>query len=137
MRGLHRGNHAEPGEARNVLRADHLGVLDSETMVGLGKSSQRSIESIEHDAVAAIANGVDVDLKPVLQRPVRPGANVLRTRDEQSRIGRFVAVWSEQRRAARSERAVGVQLDGADPEVTVVEVALWSALEVRIALRGR
>src|SRR5207237_546305 len=30
----------------------------------------------------------------------------------------------------------GVQLDGADPEVTVVERILWPALDVRIPLRG-
>ena len=83
----------------------------------VGHGLERLLVRVEHDAVAAIADGVRVHLEAGLQRALGHVLDVLGRRDEQPVVLRVVAVRIEQRRAARAERAVGVQLDRADPEV--------------------
>src|SRR5437762_3131445 len=119
MRRLHRRNHAQPGETWDVLRTDHLRVLDAEAMICRRKCGQCRFESVEHYAVSAITDSVDVDLESVSQRPICPGANVLGSRDEQSGVGRLVAVRCQKPGAARAERAVGVALDGPSPVMAI------------------
>src|SRR6185437_13342538 len=92
----------------------------SKPVIGFRKPSERRIESVEHDSVAAIADRVDVDLESALKREVRPRSDVLWSRDEQSRVGRLTTVRREERRPAGAERSVGVELDGANPQRPVM-----------------
>ena len=120
MSRLHGGDYPELGKARDVHRTNHLSVLDPETMIRHGYSFQRGLERVQRDAIASITNRVNVHLETTPQRRVRPGANVLRPRNEQAGIGWLVAVGREQCRAARAEGAIGVELESPDPEVPIV-----------------
>ena len=137
MRCLHRGNHAELREARDILRTQHLRVLDPKAMVGFRNFLQRRIERVEYDAVTAISDRMYVHLKAATQRGLGPGANVLRSRNEQPRVRRVVAVRREQSGTTRAKRAIGVKLDGANPQMSVVQRALRSTLNVWISYRRR
>ena len=71
-------------------------------------------ERVHDDAVGAIADGVDAGLEPGVGGGAGQGVDVgLRRRQEAGRAG-LVGVRLEQRRAPRSQRAVGADLDGAD-----------------------
>ena len=75
-------------------------------------------ERVHHDAVGAIADGVDAGLEPGVGGGAGQGVDVgLRRRQEAGRA-RLVGVRLEQRRAPRSERAVGADLDGADGQAS-------------------
>ena len=121
---LHRRNHAELREARDVGVIEHLHVLDAKTVIDRRDRFERRFIRVERDAVAAIADRVRSDLEAVLERARRNVAQVLGRGLEQPGILGIVGVGIEERRAARAERAVGVELDGPNPEVAVVERAL-------------
>ena len=57
---LHRGQHAEPAEARDVRGVEDLGVLDAEARVlHLGPLGERLLVDVEHHAVRPVADRVD------------------------------------------------------------------------------
>ena len=63
MNGLHRRDDAKLAEARQVGGIEVLGVLDAPTQIGLaGMSGEGFLKDVENDAVAAIADSVDVEL---------------------------------------------------------------------------
>src|SRR4051812_49653760 len=112
-------------------------MLDAESMAGLRILTQRRVERVQHDAVTTVADCMHVDLESVLQSLLCPAFDVLGCRNQQTGVVGLVAVRREQRGPPRAERAVRVELDGTDPEVTIVERALRSALDVRIVERLR
>ena len=65
MRGLHRGDDVEPGEARDVGCVEDLRVLDAHAQIArAGTSRCTRSNDVERDAVGAIADGVDAGLEP-------------------------------------------------------------------------
>jgi hypothetical protein len=114
VRGLHRGDHAHLAEAGNVDGRDHLGVLDAPArgaqrcrIVGEGVAV-----GVEHEAVAAIADRMRRDLHAAGARLRQRGAQLIE-RGDQETLARRVAVGRKQRGAARSQRAVHIELHAA------------------------
>ena len=136
MHRLHGRNHAHGGKAGNVVVAENLGVLHTKAMIGRGIRAERGIVGVEHDAVAAIADGVGVHLEAGAQRPRGDVLNVRGSAEEQAPIIGVIAVRFEKCRSARAKCPVGVQLERADPESIVVQSALRPAREV-MGDRGR
>ena len=72
MYSLHRGNHAQFAEPRDILRAQMLRMFDAPAQVLLfGMLLERALKEIEHFTIATVANGVDAELKSILNRPFR------------------------------------------------------------------
>ena len=76
-----------PSDAKrgNVVGVDDLRVLDAEAVVGDGHGLERLLVRVEHDAVAAVADGVRVHLEACLERALRDCFDVLGLRHEQAR----------------------------------------------------
>ena len=70
--GLHRRNHAELGESRDVGVVEDLRVLDAKAVVGRRHRFERRLVGVERNAVAAVADGVRRHLEPVLQARASP-----------------------------------------------------------------
>ena len=117
MRRLHRGDDAERGEARDVVRRhDDLGVLDAVTARPAACLRDGALVRVEHDPVGAVADGVRVHLQVAAHRPFYDLSEIIGRGDEEARVAGFVAVVCEQGRAPAAERAVHVELDRADRE---------------------
>src|SRR5690606_22251218 len=129
VRGLHRRDHAELREARDVVGVEDLRVLDAEAVDGGGVLVERGLVRIEHEAVAAVADGVRVHLEAGGQRAAGDVLDVRGRRDEQAAGAGVVGVRLEQRRTARAQRAVLVELDAAYPERAVVRADQRTATE--------
>ena len=107
--GLHRGDDPQLGEARDVGVGDDLRMLVAPAR-GLGVGPEACLEPVQHQAVAAIADGVHGDLGPRGLRPLHQGQALVALGQLQAqRIG--VAVGLQQGRAARSQGAVHIELD--------------------------
>ncbi len=93
VRGLHRGDHAELREARDVGVRDDLRMFDAESRIGNGAlrgrhRGERFLVLVERDAVAAIADGVGLDLDSAPQRRGRDAQDLLRRRHVQAAVVR-------------------------------------------------
>jgi hypothetical protein len=64
VRGLHRGDHAELGEPRNVIRREHLSVLNAIAVVFGRPTAERDGVDVERLMVGTIADRVSADLVP-------------------------------------------------------------------------
>jgi len=65
---LHGRNDAEGREARHVVEIEDLRVLHAEPVVGGRRRLERRRVGIEHEPIAAVADGVRVDLEAGLER---------------------------------------------------------------------
>ena len=137
---LHRGDDAELPEARDILRAEVLGVLDAPAQVLLvGMLPKDPFVDVEGLAVGAVADGVDAKLVAVLDGQLAGALDVGRILHVQAAAVGLVGVGREQPGAARAERAIHVALDGADREIIAaradgpVSIELGPQLGVRAA----
>src|SRR5256884_801512 len=72
MRRLHRSNDAEFRKARNILRCEHLRVLDAQTRImRIGHLLFRLFVGVEHGAVRSVADGMRAKLKASLESTAR------------------------------------------------------------------
>ena len=113
MGGLHRGNHLERRETRQVVAVHHLGVFDAPAVVGVRLRAQHRVVGVEHDAVAAVADGVAGRLDAAAvglghARRIRG-----RLGHQQAAVAGFVAVVLDERGAAAAQRTVHVELHAA------------------------
>ena len=127
MRRLHRRNHAELGEARNVYRIDNLRVFNSPPRflnlpLVRRHRFERAFVKIENHPIGAIANCVCLDLNASTQCFLKHRFQLFRFFGEVTgSLGR-IAVRLEQRRAARTERAVENHFDRALGEMVIKRV---------------
>ena len=61
--GLHRGDHAEFGEARNVGGRQDLGVFEAVAARVVRVVRRHALQCVEHLAVGAVADGVHAHLQ--------------------------------------------------------------------------
>ena len=96
-------------------RRDVLRVLDApaQVLAVLAVLLERVLVDVQHFAIGAVADGVDADLIAGLERDLRLLAHLLDRRRGQAGAVGLVRVRLEQPGAARSERAVGGDLDRA------------------------
>ena len=113
VRGLHRGHQLQAGKARDVARRDHLRMLDAPAMVARGLVAQHARVGVEHDAVAAVADGMRRHLQSAVPRAAHGGLEAGLVLHQQAAIAGIVAVVLDQRGAAAAQRAVDHQLDAA------------------------
>src|SRR6266404_1346366 len=131
MRRLHRRNYAEFGKPREVGEIDNLRVLNPPpglpnfSLLGWNGFERLFIE-IEDHPVRPIANRVCLDLNTAAQRFFEHRSQFLRFFREITRSAGRVAVWFQQRRAARTECAVENDFDRALAEMVIVSVDCWS-----------
>jgi hypothetical protein len=122
--GLYGGDHAKPGEPRNVLGRQVLGMLDPPTRIRHGTFIHGDVREsllvqVEGQAVGAIADGVGPDLDAVAQGTLQDRPEFRGGVRQQASIAGIIVIRLEQRRAARAERAVEVDLDRANGEPVV------------------
>ena len=107
-------------------------MLDPETAIGPGPRGRGLLESVEHESVGAVADGVDRELKPrgicVVDHPVQ----LLDRIEEQAARSRFVGVGIEERRGPSTHRAIGEDLDGADANPVVAEARTHTRVDERL-----
>ena len=102
-----------------------------------GHLALHPLERVHRDAVATVANRVNGRLESGLRRRQRLRVDLLGRCRQQAGRRRLVGVGLEHRRAARSERAVGHDLDGADDEPRVRAAGDGSLVEERPQRRQR
>ena len=108
-----------------LKRGISRGVEDLRVLVAQAQAARRrhflldALEHVHHDAVGAIADGVNAGLEAGFGGGERHRVDVGFGRGQEAGRRRLVAVRLEQRGAARSERAVGADLDRAHVEVMV------------------
>ena len=103
MDPLHRRDHAELSEARDVCGAQVLRVLDAPAeILEIGTRLERLFVNVEHFAIGAIADRVHAQLHAVLQGETGNLRNTLGRRRRQADAGRRITVRREHPRAARS-----------------------------------
>ena len=86
---------------------------------GAGHLALHALERVHHDAVGAIADGMNAGLESGLGGGQRLRVDLLGRRRQQSGRGRLVGVRLQQRGAARAERTVRLDLDGAHRQVMI------------------
>ncbi len=127
MNALHRGDHTEPGKARDVVRVQVLGVLDAPAQVRLVRVGLvGALINVQHLAVGAVADGVHAQLVVVLQgQPRRLFECIHRARVQSGARGQ-VGVGLEQPGAVRPQRPVHRNLDRPDgqPVIAVADQAI-------------
>ena len=137
---LHGGDDAELGEARDVGRAQVLGVLDPEPPVAGAVLLLDALVDVEQLRVRAVADRVDLDLEPGFVR-ARDVFLDLRKRDglggEDAPVAGLVAEGFEHHGGAGSEGAVHVALDAADAEPVVVLDRGLELFRLRPVRKGR
>ena len=133
--GLHGRDHTELREAWDVVVVEDLRMLHAKAVVSRGCGLEGRLVRVEHEPVAAVSDRVRVDLKARAQRARRNVEYVRGGGDEQAGGLGVVRVGLEQRRAARAERTVLIELHRAHPEHPVVEAALRTAFEPGIDRR--
>ena len=117
MDALHRGDHAELAEARNVGGAQVLRVLHAPAQILLLRVRlERLLEDVQRLAIGAVADGVHAQLESVRDGEFGGLANVGRIVGIQARCVGLVGVRFQQPRAARTERAIDLPLDRAHGE---------------------
>ena len=122
MDALHRRDHAELPEARDVGQTEMLRVLDAPTPVLHRRIRlEGGLEDVERLAVGTIADGVHTELHAVGGGDGRQLLHLGHWRRVEAAAAGRVAVGREHPGAARAERAVEGLLDGRDGEVVVVQ----------------
>jgi hypothetical protein len=116
---LHGGDHADLREAGDVVRVQVLRVLDAPAEVAPGSGAVDLLVQVQDLAVAAVADGVRVELVAVLQGDLGGAADVVHRLQHQPGAARQVGVRLQQPGAVGAERAVHLALDGAHGEEMV------------------
>src|SRR5262249_52005730 len=111
-------NDPQLAETPKIPGTQRLRMLDPPAkLMRVRTPGKRVFEDVEHLAVGAVSDRVHAKLEPVLQGEIGGAANVRRIfRVEPARIGcvrRKIRVRLQQPRAAGSERAIDLTLDGA------------------------
>ena len=118
--GLHRGDDAQRGKPGNLRRVQDLRVLVAHPEIaGAGHLALHALERVHHDAVGAIADGVNAGLKTGPGGGQRLRVDLLGRRRQQPGRAGLVGVRLQQRGAARAERPVRLDLDGAHRQVMI------------------
>ncbi len=120
----------------------HLRVLDAPARIGhrplLRRDSRERLRvQVEHDAIAAVADGVRFDLDPVAQRCDEQWEQLLFLVDQQSDAAGRIAVRGEQGRTPGTERAVDVELDASDHESIAALHARRALPDQALGVRSR
>ncbi|MNN06657.1 hypothetical protein D3C81_1194570 [compost metagenome] len=139
MRGLHRSDHAQPGEAWDVLQRHHLRVLHTPAMIIALVPAQHLFVGVQHDAVAAVTDGVGGHLHLATVGLAHCRLEFFRRGHQQSAVVRVVAVVSQHRRATAAKRAIHEQLHAVhlQPATGVgVETALAQVVERALVAVG-
>ena len=109
--GLHGRDHAEPGDAADVLPAKVLRVLDPEAAVARAMRPGDAVVDVEQQPVGSLADGVDRHLQaggigaPIQARSESSGVT------RRPLVSRRIVVGLIEQRGGRAERAVHVALD--------------------------
>ena len=112
---LHRGDDAETAEPGDILQAQMLGVLDAPAdVLRFGMRLEGFLVDVQVFAVRPVADGVDAELKPVLDRDFRGFLDALDRIRVEADARRQVRVRFEEPGAVRAEGAVDEPLDRAD-----------------------
>ena len=127
MRRLHRRDHAEFAEPRQVGRIDNLRVFDAPAgFANFSLAGRHRVKGllvkIEDHAVRAIANRVRLDLNAAAQGFLEHRFQLFGFFGEITGSFGRVTVWFQQSRAARAERAVQDHFERALREVVIVIV---------------
>ena len=128
MDRLHRGDHAQAGKARNVVRVQVLGVFDAPAAVPIAGKSL--LEEVERFAVRPVADRVNAQLEVVLQRQPGRLLHHLETCRVQAAGLRHVLIGLQQPGAVGSQGAVDRTFDRANGEKAV------SAVDHPVAAQG-
>jgi len=107
MAWLHRSDDAERGKARNIVKGNHLGVLDAMARVAFAVGRAGRGKRIQRDAVGAVADGVQGDLEAGFVALDHHFLQLLRLDAQDAAIRRVVSIGRKQGRGARPERAIG------------------------------
>jgi len=100
MRGLHGSDDVELGEAREIFEGDDLGVLDAIAAIAGAVSFGDGFQDVEGDAIGAVADGVEGQLKAGFVALDGHLAKLVGFHDEDARSGRVVRVRREHGRGA-------------------------------------
>ena len=106
-------------EAADVVERDHLRVLDPRAQRVALFLRQHRLEGVEHEAVAGVADRVDVQLPALRSCQRRQLLHLLARGNDETAVMRLIAVVLHQRRAAAAERAVGIRFHGAHLQALV------------------
>src|SRR5262245_16885526 len=87
-------------------------MLDAEAVISVGATTGTRVR-VEHKAVGVIANGVGGNLPARRKRATCNRFDLLLRRHDDAGFARIVCVGRVERRAAGTERTVGVKLDTA------------------------
>ncbi len=132
---LHRRDDADRLEARDVARLHDLRVLDAVTLRAALGCGDFFLVDVEDLLVAGVANRMHVDLVTAAHRLRHHGVHLPALEEQQAVRMRVIAVRLDQRRAAAAQRAVRIQLDGAQcvhaVAVVVQRAVLGQHIEVR------
>ena len=120
MDGLHRGDRAVAPEARDIDRIHDLHVFDPPAPVAL-VGQRHLLDRVEHFLVRGIADGMHRDLEAVERRAAHQIAQLRGREQRQAGVAGIVGVRPLQPGAARTERAVEVELHPAQPQPVIVE----------------
>ena len=121
MDALHGGDDAQAAEARDVFGGDVLRVLDAPAQViaGDARLGPDALIEIEHLAVGAVADGVGVHLKAMLQGDAGGFLDHPQWLEHQAGTVRQVGIGGEQPSAVGAEGTVDLPLDGAHGQEVV------------------
>src|SRR5262249_26890373 len=109
-------DHAERGEAADVLRAAHAAVLDAVAVIGARMRRERVRVDVEHGGDGAVADGVGPHLPARAMGPRDDPAEALDVRLEETPVAGLALEVAAHGRGAADQRSVGEHLHGADAE---------------------
>jgi hypothetical protein len=126
MGGLHRGDDAELGEARDVGGIGDLCVLDAESRGGSDAGAGVGFEDV---VVRRVADGVGRELETGGEGSAGGGLDLIRWSEDQAGVLGVIGVGRLEKRAPGAECPVGVELDGAEGEEVVGAARLGTSAE--------
>src|SRR4029078_1412099 len=81
---------------------------------------------IENETIAAVADGVRLDLYSLAQRLLQQRLQIFFLDGQETGRVRFVGIWLQQGGAARTERAVSIEFERAHCQMVIVSADDWS-----------
>ncbi len=122
MDPLHRGDHAEPAEARDVVGMQVLGMLNPPAEIALVRMLLEDLfKQIERFAVGPIPDRVHAKLEAMLGGQPGGAAKRAHRRGVQPGAFRQIVVGLQEPRPVRAQGPVDESLDGSHREVMVAE----------------
>src|SRR5213592_1010760 len=111
---LHRRDHAELAEQRNILGAEVLRVLDAEAAIAWPMCARHAVVDGQQDRVGAVADRVDRDLQSRGVGIADPATHVLLGVLHEAAVARGIAVGLDEVRGAGPGRTIDVSLESGD-----------------------